>query len=246
MQDGDLSGRNAEELADELAKIRAKRGYLLPHHGLMAVSMPDLLEAYDALYTRITLTPRTLNRHQHEFVWMAVLIARHEALGTHHIPRYLEAGGTNRELANVVAIAALSKGVGCYQFVDERWIPHLPEFDAEASYRSAFEQAAGDVPLPLAHMAAAAVHLCTGNWGALAWQIKAAYAVQADEAGLAEALSLAMFPGSVPNFVNAAGVWRQLIVDGEVNATEVFGAWARLTGQGGFDEAAGVADPPKR
>lgn len=241
MQDRKPSARNADELAEELAEVRAKRGYLLPHHGLMAVSMPDLLEAYDNLYTRITLTPRTLNRHQHELVWMAVLIARHEALGTHHIPRYLEAGGTQQELANIVTIAALSKGVGCYQFVDERWLPHLPDFDAETNYRLAFEQAAGDIPLQLAHTAAAAVHLCTGNWSALAWQIKAAYAVQADEAGLAEALSLAMFPGSVPNFVNAASVWRRLIVDGEVDASDAFRTWARLTGQGGFDEAAGLA-----
>lgn len=227
-------------LAEQLGAVREKRGYLLPHHGLMAVSMPELLDAYDDLYTRLTLTPRTLTRHEHEFVWMAVLIAMHEALGTHHIPRYLDAGGTQEELTDILALTALAKGSDCHRFVEQHWLPHFDGFNAEDSYRQAFERAAGNASLALAHTAAAAVLLCTGNWRVLGWQIKAAYANQADEAGIAEALSLAMFPGSVPNFVEAAEVWRQLIADGEVSASDAFKTWARLTGQGGFDEAAGI------
>ena len=43
---------------------------------------------------------------------------------------------------------------------------------------------------------------------------------------LAEALSLAMFPGSVPYYVRAAEVWRQLIVDDGVPApTPVATPW---------------------
>jgi hypothetical protein len=38
-----------EELSQRLAPIKAKRGYLLPHHGLLAVSSPQLLQAYDQL-----------------------------------------------------------------------------------------------------------------------------------------------------------------------------------------------------
>ena len=64
------------ELEAFLKAIRSKRGYLLPHHGLMAISMPQLLNAYDELYTTIALTERQLSRHDHEFVWMGVLIAR--------------------------------------------------------------------------------------------------------------------------------------------------------------------------
>ena len=71
------------ELADFLQQIRGKRGYLLPHHGLMAITSPDLLDAYDTLYTAIALTERRLSRHEHEFVWMGVLIATDEILGTH-------------------------------------------------------------------------------------------------------------------------------------------------------------------
>ena len=62
-----------------------------------------------------------------------------------------------------------------------------------------------------------------------------------DELELSEAISIAMFPGSVPNYVEAAKVWRELIASGEVPASDVFRAWAELSGQGGYDEATGVS-----
>jgi len=229
------------DLTTALEQIRDKRGYLLAHHGLMALAGNGLLEAYDALYTRLTLTPAYLSRHEHEFVWMAVLSSIDEPLGTHHIPRYLEAGGSRDEFAAILAFTALAKGVSCYQFVEGHWLPHLPDMEPEAAYRAAFERAAQGAPLPLAHMDGAAVHMCQGNFEALAWQIRAAYAAAAPEQGLAEALSLAMFPGSVPYFARASEVWRRLIADGEVEASAAFRAWASLAGQGGYDEASGAA-----
>ena len=227
-------------LVQELEDIRSKRGYLLPHHGLMAVSMPEVLEAYDSLYSRLTLSDRTLSKHEHEFVWMAVLVAMHEALGTHHIPRYLDAGGSLDEFTRIVTLTALAKGSDCHEFVHAHWLPHLTDFDAEQAYVTEYERAAGPLPLALAHMAGAAVHLCTGRWDCFAWQLKAAYARDVNEQGLAEALSLAMFPGSVPHFVEAAAVWQRLIASGSVSASDAFTTWASLTGQGGFDEAAGI------
>lgn len=230
----------SQDLTEFLQHIRAKRGYLLPHHGLMAASMPRLLEAYDDLYTAIALTERQLSRHDHEFVWMGVLIATDEILGTHHIKRFREAGGTDAELAAATAITALAKGCQAYHFVNDYWLPHLPDFDPRAQYLETFRKVAGETPLPLAHMTACAVHVCTGHWNALRWQITGAYAAKVDELELAEALSIAMFPGSVPNYVEAAGVWRELIADNEVAASELFRNWAELSGQGGYDEASGV------
>ena len=230
-----------DELEQFLQQVREKRGYLLPHHGLMAVSMPRMLEAYDALYTTLALTPRQLSRHDHEFVWMGVLIVMDEVLGTHHLKRFRDAAGTDDELAAALAITALAKGCDAYNFVDDHWLPHLPGFAPRERYLNTFRLLAGSTPLPLAHLTACAVHTCTGNWAALRWQIVAAYADGIDELELAEALSLAMFPGSVPNYVEAAGVWRELIASGEVQASELFTSWARLSGQGGYDEASGVA-----
>ena len=229
-----------DNLAEFLQQVREKRGYLLPHHGLMAVSMPRLLDAYDELYTTLALTERQLSRHDHEFVWMGVLIATDEILGTHHIKRFRDAGGTDEELAAATAITALAKGSQAYHFVNDYWLPHLPGFDPQQQYVDTFRKTAGNTPLPLAHMTACAVHTCTGHWNALRWQIRAAYEDSIDELELAEALSLAMFPGSVPNYVEAAGVWRELIASGEVSASDTFRSWAELSGQGGYDEASGV------
>jgi alkylhydroperoxidase/carboxymuconolactone decarboxylase family protein YurZ len=228
------------DLTTVLAAIRDKRGYLLAHHGLMALAGNGLLEAYDALYTRLTLTPGYLSRHEHELVWTAVLMSLDEPLGTHHIPRYLEAGGSREEFADILAISALAKGVSCYQFVEGNWLAHLPDVSPQAAYRKAFERAAGDIPLPRAHLAATAVHTCLGNFEALAWQIRSAYAAGTPEQGLAEALSIAMFPGGVPYFARASEVWRRLIAGGDVEASAAFRAWADLAGQGGYDEASGL------
>ena len=231
----------ADDLTKFLQQVRDKRGYLLPHHGLMAVSMPRLLDAYDELYTTLALTERQLNRHDHEFVWMGVLIATDEILGTHHIKRFRDAGGTDDELAAATAITALAKGCQAYHFVNDYWLPHLPDFNPEQLYLDTFRTVAGTTPMPLAHMTACAVHTCTGHWNALRWQIKAAYADGINELELAEAISVAMFPGSVPNYVEAAGVWRELIADGAVPASDLFRNWAELSGQGGYDEASGVS-----
>lgn len=230
---------DSNDLAIRLQQLRDKRGYLLPHHGLMAISAPRLLAAYDATYSALALEPRVLSRHDHEFVWLATLIATDEALGSHHIARFRAAGGETREIEAIMALTALALGVDAYRFVNRCWLPHLPALDPGHAYLVAFRQAAPGVPLRLAHLAAAAVHTCRAAWDALAWQIGAAYADGVPEAELAEGLSLTMFPGSVPHFVEAARVWRDLIVAGKVSASADFRAWAGMAGQGGYDEAAG-------
>jgi alkylhydroperoxidase/carboxymuconolactone decarboxylase family protein YurZ len=85
------------------------------------------------------------------------------------------------------------------------------------------------------------VFVCKAGWDALALQIEAAYADEVPELDLAEAISITMFPGSVPHFVEAARVWRELIASGKVKASQPFREWASLSGQGGFDEASGTA-----
>ncbi len=233
-----------QALSQLLEAVRAKRGYLLPHHGLMAVSMPELLDAYDALYSALTLTQRKLSRHDHEFVWMAILIATDEARATHHIPKFRDAGGTDDELAAILALTSLAMGSSGYGFVNDHWQQHLPDFEPRQRYLAAFRKSAEGAAGQLGHLAAAAVFTCRGDWRMLEWQICAAYDDGVDEVDLAEALSLTMFPGSVPYFVEAADIWRKLVLNGEVNASSAFVAWARLSGQGGYDEIVSVSESP--
>ena len=51
----------SEELTQRLAGVQAKRGYLLPHHGLLAITSPAMLQAYDQLYTALALDHKTLS-----------------------------------------------------------------------------------------------------------------------------------------------------------------------------------------
>ncbi|MCU0983621.1 MAG: carboxymuconolactone decarboxylase family protein [Acetobacteraceae bacterium] len=226
------------EIAARLQAVRAKRGYLLPHHGLLAITSPRMLEAYDNAYTELALAPRILSAHDREFVWLAILIATDEALATHHIAKFLAAGGTMSEVETVLRLTAWALGARAYGFVHAHWLPHLAGLDVAAAYAAALAANAGAIPLRLAIPAAAAVHAARGDWFLLEQAIIEAYRRNVPEMELAEALSLVMFPGSVPRFVEAAGVWLRLIRAGRITPSPAFAAWAALEGQGGFDEAA--------
>lgn len=222
-----------------LAEVKAKRGYLLPHHGLMAVLSPRLLAGYDAAYTALALDTKVLGAFERETVWLAVLIATDEAIATHHIRKYLDAGGTLEGFETISRLAATAMGAPAWHFVHEHWRAHLAEHSPRDAYRRAIERAADPLPMRLAWPAVCAVHAARGDFALLRWGIANAYAAAVPEIELAEAVSIMMFPGSVPRFVEAAEVWLRMIQAGEVDASPAFSAWAAMEGQGGFDEASG-------
>ncbi|MEO0998474.1 MAG: carboxymuconolactone decarboxylase family protein [Pseudomonadota bacterium] len=230
---------SSNDPTDQLEALRQKRGFLLPHHGLMAIAMPEVLSAYDTLYSRLAYSPGVLSERDHEFVWLAILAARDEGLATHHVARFLDAGGRGADIEGLLAIVATAAGCRAWQFADRAWSAHVPGLDAATAYLEAFRRGAGDIALPLAHLAGIATQVCRGNWAGLRWQLRGAYADRSAEDDIAHALALTMFPGSVPNFAQAARVWRELILAGEIDAGEDYRAWAEYPGQGGYDEASG-------
>lgn len=226
------------EVARRLAEVRAKRGYLLPHHGLLAIAAPAVLAGYDATYTALTLTPRSLHERPKEFVWLGVLVACEEAIATHHIAKFRAAGGTDAEIELAARLAAFAAGASFLDFPARHWARHLPAYNREAAYCAALEAlvAAEPVPRGWVEMALAAIHTARKGWWELAVHIRRAYAAGVPEMELAEALSYAMFPGSIPNFVEACGVWQGMIARGEVPASPAFALWgAAAAEQRGFD-----------
>ena len=93
-----------------LDAVRAKRGYLLPHHGLLALTAPRLARAYDEAYTALTLDTRSLSEFEKEFVWLPILISTDEAIATHHIAKFKAAGGTTRDVETCLRLAAFARG----------------------------------------------------------------------------------------------------------------------------------------
>jgi hypothetical protein len=219
-----------------LEAVKAKRGYLLPHHGLLALTAPRLARAYDEAYTALTLDKRALSEFEKEFVWLPILIATDEAIATHHIAKFKTAGGTTAHVELCLRLAAFARGARDYRFVGRHWGDLLPGFDQEGAYRAALDALTREASVErgLIEAAMAAVHACLAQWDELGLHIRGAYFAKFPETKLAEALSLVMFPGSVPHFVEAARVWRDLVKSGTVPASPALQLWARID-QSGFD-----------
>lgn len=242
-KDSGAGPQTVEEVEAALADLRRRRGYLLPHHGLLAVSSPALLAAYDATYSALTLSERVMSDYQKEVVWLIILVSTGEAIATHHIDRLKKGGGGPADVEAALALAAWADGAERHSFVAAHWRAHLPDYDAVAAYRNGLAALLGRFPLEpwVAEIGLAAAHQCHRRWNWVAEHIVGAYGAGAEEGAIAEGLSLAMFPGGVPNFVDACETWRDLIVTGKVQASAPYAAWARMTGQSGFDEASGVS-----
>lgn len=235
-----MTAPTVAEVERRLGEVKAKRGYLLPHHGLLAIAAPRLLAGYDAAYTALTLEPRTMGEHPKEFVWLAVLTSCDEGIATHHIKKFRDAGGTDAEIELAVRLSAFAEGAGRYEFAAAKWQRHLPAYDRERAYRAALSAliAGSGVDEGLVEITMAAVHTTRRAWWELSVHIRGAYARGVPEMELAEGISYAMFPGSIPNFVDACGVWQNMIAMGEVPASDVFRLWgAAAAEQGGFDGA---------
>jgi alkylhydroperoxidase/carboxymuconolactone decarboxylase family protein YurZ len=221
-----------------LDAVKAKRGYLLPHHGLLSVAAPNLLAGYDAAYTAMTLEERLLPEHDKEFIWLVVLVSTEEAIATHHIKKFFNAGGTTDGFDLAVQLAGYARSAPCFAFVQNEWPKHVPHYSPARAYRQGFERLleGAVVSRQITEIAMAAAHTCRRGWRELAWHLEGAYREKMDEFEMAEGLSYAMFPGSIPNFVTACEVWLNLIRDGRVEAGPAFKLWAETEGQGGFDE----------
>jgi alkylhydroperoxidase/carboxymuconolactone decarboxylase family protein YurZ len=227
-----------DAIQQRLDAVKAKRGYLLPHHGLLAVAAPEVLAGYDAAYTAITLSERLLPEVDKEFIWLVVLVATEEAVATHHIKKYFDAGGTVEGFDLAVQLAGYARSAPCFRFVETDWAKHVPHYSPEAAYRQGFDRLMAGAPVSrqIAEIAMAAAHQCHRKWRELEWHLIGCYQEGMDEFEMAEGLSYAMFPGSIPNFVKACGVWLDLIRSGKVTPSPAFKLWAETEGQGGFDE----------
>ncbi len=233
-----MDAETPEELAAKLESVRAKRGYLLPHHGLLALTYPRVLAAYDAAYTALALEDRVLSHHDREYVWLAILAATDERIATHHITKFRDAGGTDDEIAAAFAATAMAIGAEAHDFVARDWAAQIAPLDPERAYLQAFARIAE--PPRLAHLAALAVQTCRARWRPFGWHLKAAYALGLPEEEMVEAVTQAMFPGSIPHFIEACATWQRLILDGRLPASPRLRAWAEMAGQGGHDEVTGV------
>ncbi|MBX3537927.1 MAG: hypothetical protein KF735_09835 [Chelatococcus sp.] len=226
------------ELRERIETLRRGRGFLLPHHGAMAVAAPDLQDAYFGMYKALTQTDRHLTGFEREVVWLAILIAAKEAIGTHHVELFFKEGGTQAQARLLTRLAAFALGAEAFAFMDRSWASSFPELAGEGAYLADFEALVDESLLPagLSHLAMAGMHAALGHKWGLAAHIRAIYCRGVSEDALVEAMSLIMWPVGVNHFLDACGVWVDLMARGEVTPSPRYRAWAETPRQGGHPE----------
>lgn len=228
--------RTPDEIRQALEDIRTARGFVLPHHGAMAAALPELHRTYEAMYRALTLEQRHLAPLEKEVVWLAILTACGETVGTHHLHKFRLAGGEDALAAAVFRLVAWAAGASRYGYIAAHWQDHVPGLPAAREYLQGCDVLIAGSPLSasLARIALIGVHTaCEEMWG-LGVALESAYALGVDEKRMAEAMSLAIWPRGVNCFVTATTAWLDLLRSGRVTPSPGFRAWAEMGGQGAF------------
>ena len=184
-----------------LASVRAKRGYVLGYHRLMAAADPELLAAYDAFYTRFTLASRALSDVEKETVWIALIIATRAKIGTLHFARARKAGMTKDAIADAAAIGAVC--------IDGFLFMEYFKVKSEKTYLRTFEAARGKTRPALAELAGAVANAGTRRTDAMVLHLQRAFRKGMTRAKAAEALTYCLLHCGGPTMVEAVGAWER-------------------------------------
>lgn len=213
---------------DAVALVKSKRGYLLPHHRLLSLESPQTLVTYGDLYERFNRPVDGFGPRELEYLWLVILAGIRSSTAAHHISRFIKAGGTREEIHHALHIAALPAVYDAADFAQANWTA-VVDFDWSAAYRAGVPPLPATSPLApgLLDVAGALAQACGRRPKALRLHLRAALNQGVDERSLVRFLALLIFPVGLPAFVGAAWIWRNLILDGEVSASQPFQEWAR-------------------
>jgi alkylhydroperoxidase/carboxymuconolactone decarboxylase family protein YurZ len=217
-----------------LAAARARRGYLLPHHGLFVLLSPRFATAYEEAYGTLALQPVSLPAEDKEFVWVVITAVVGSATARHHVRRYREAGGGTAGVETALRIAAFAMGRNRFDFAAAAWRNQLPGWDAGAAERAARDALLADTGFAPRRVALGLLAAATALDDApgLTSALRAAHAAGVAERDMAEAMCLTVQPAGLPRLVRAAGTWRALIRAGDLPASDAFKAWAESEAEG--------------
>lgn len=225
---------DTDALRAKLEKLAASRGFLLPHHGALAAGAPDLHDAYLRMYNTLTVAPRALTAHERECVWLGILIAVEEHVGTHHLELFRQAGGTDDEAEALIALTGQAASLSAFRFAAQSFPDHLPALDPARAYDRSIAALRGPLSDAVVHLTLLAVQAARGDRLAIAHHLHAGYAHGLAEEEMVEALSYLIWPRGVNCFLEACEVWHALMVTGDVTPSEHFAVWRDMAGQGAF------------
>lgn len=190
-----------------LERLQAKRGYLLPYHRMLAAHNPELLARYDDFYEKLTLDQNLLAGRQKEFVWIAILAAAREGVGSLHLDRARAAGLSTAEMETSVALAALAEAFPAFRFGIEHWAAWLPAPAQLARYLALVETARGEVDPALAELALTVCHGIRLDRTGFALHLRRLMAAGGTPAELSEALSYLFIPMGANLLIEIVELW---------------------------------------
>ncbi len=118
---GDRTGDEPTETSI-LARIRAKRGYLLPFHELLARNAPAVLQRYDDFYSQVWLEQNVLDARTKELVAIGIHAAVLEREGLEiHLRRAVAAGATEAEIVEAMTLAGIPAGMYAVVVAADVW-----------------------------------------------------------------------------------------------------------------------------
>ena len=170
-----VSTDKAAEGARLLEKMLAKRGYLLSYHRLLGANDPAMLEAYDALYTRMTLDQRHMTLAEREIVWIALIAATREHYAKFHLDRGRAAGLDDEAIADSVALAGACEAFDAIDFARKQFKEWIPDDRALQSYLRTFDAAKGKLPEAISEIAAVVCHASRRNDAGMRVHLKRAF-----------------------------------------------------------------------
>jgi len=190
-----------------LAAMKKKRGYLLSYHRLLGAADAELLAAYDAFYSRLTLASRVLSDVEKETVWIALIVATRARVGTLHFARARKAGMDRAAIADAVALGAACETLDAMDFSALHFRGYFSVGEAKARYVRAFEAARGRTRPALAEIAAVVAHAGGRRFEAMALHLERAFRRGAKRAQVSEALLYCLLHCGGPTMVAAIDCW---------------------------------------
>lgn len=228
-----------DDLRQRLERLRAARGFLLPHHGALAAGAPALHDAYLAMYRELTVAPRILSPLDRECVWLGILVTAREGIGTHHLELFRRHGGTTAMAESLITLAGIAPAFDALTFAADQWAAFLPGLST-AAYDRQVAAARGALPEGVAELAMLATHAARHAQGGVAHHLRRAHALGLDEAAMVEALSYIIWPCGVNAFLAACETWVGLMKSGAVTPSARFSVWAEMA-MGAYDPDSGAA-----
>jgi alkylhydroperoxidase/carboxymuconolactone decarboxylase family protein YurZ len=199
-----------------LDEVRTERGYTLSYHEIFARTEPVFLQRYADLYRAFTLDDRFLSPRVRELVWVGVLVADNEAVGTLHLERALEAGITEAEIGDAVAVAAVAHGWPAMRFVADTW-QHTVHFPLWERYDAMLRDAAPTLSEREIGYVALITQAALQHRPAFLHHLDKLYVSGAPENEIAEVVSYLLLPKGANAMLWATDVWLEAIAEGRLS-----------------------------